>query len=55
MKPEQLKEDVIRAEGYAQGYGEGFKVGYLTCANKVAKQLQEEEMIKLNESNLEEK
>lgn len=39
MKIEQLKEDVIRAEGYA----EGFRAGYLACAQKIANDLAKEE------------
>lgn len=38
MTAEQLKEDVIRAEGYA----EGFRVGYTTCAQRVAGELAKE-------------
>lgn len=42
MKAEQLKEDVLRAEGYA----EGFRAGYLSCAKKIANQLDQEEKAK---------
>ena len=39
MRVEQLKEDVLRAEGYA----EGFRAGYISCAQKVANELAKEE------------
>lgn len=31
MKIEQIKEEVIRAEGYA----EGFRAGFIACAQKL--------------------
>lgn len=39
MKAEQLKEAVLRAEGYA----EGFRAGYIACAKMVAGELVKEE------------
>lgn len=39
MNAQQLKEDVLRAEGYA----EGFRAGYTSCAQKVANDLMKEE------------
>lgn len=51
MKPEQLKDNVIKAEVYAEGYAKGFKEGYIACANNVALQLEKED----KESKKEEK
>lgn len=39
MKKEQLQENVIRAEGYA----EGFRAGFIACAKQIAAEMAKEE------------
>jgi len=46
MNLNQLKEDVLRAEGYA----EGFRAGYISCAQKVANELEKEKKVQTEES-----
>lgn len=40
ISADKLKENVIRAEGYA----EGFRAGYLNCAQAVANELAKEQL-----------
>lgn len=42
MNPEKLKEAVLKAEGYAQG----FKDGFIACAKGVAEELAKEQKSK---------
>lgn len=46
MNIEFIKEAVIRAEGYA----EGFRAGYQLCAQKIANEMAKENEIKENQS-----
>jgi len=39
MTIDELKENVLKAEGYA----EGFRAGYISCAKKVAEDLAKEQ------------
>lgn len=46
MDVQFIKEAVIRAEGYA----EGFRAGYISCAQKIANEMtKEKEPVKENE------
>lgn len=49
MNKEQLKENVIRSEGFS----EGFKAGYLACANHIAIEMQKEEQEKKKKESIE--
>ena len=41
MKIEQIKEEVIRAEGYA----EGFRMGFIACAQKIVNEMTKDQKI----------
>lgn len=42
MTPDQIKENVLKAEGYAQGFADGFR----SCANLVVNEQAKEEQAK---------